>query len=227
MRESGNLWVNTMKSVFIEMLGPGGVGKTFLMEAAVGHLALKYKHRNNLKGKVEFDSPSAEILYRLWKERINEMDSWNHNPIKKLKLAEYWCKVINRDLLAREKSEKSNIFFDEGIAQIFGSRIPMLHQRDIDVLLKGRALIFVLPRDNQTVAEQIIKRTVATGYTNPAHVRTDIKSLIKMTEKSMSNFNLILACAEEHHIPHLVLWAEDEVHSNIEKMVAFERQLIG
>lgn len=211
----------------IEFIGPSGVGKTTLLNQVWHRTAGDWHSRKDIAGARIDRTPDlieSPIHWRLLLEKSRWVDSSSLSSMQKLKLMQYFTKILVNDVVMREMGWSKGFLLDEGLCHNFSRQIAALGETDFAHIMSGRALVFVTQRDDLTVARQIQERAIADGKVVPHHHGRTMDELMVSAANSRGAFEAFATRASAAGMPICIIHTEDPSAVKVRSLVEFEHE---
>ena len=220
---------NNSVGKIIEFIGPSGSGKSTLYNETKNSLSSVWANLNNLN-KIEnnnSDQQLAEIHWKLFAHKFSKVNSINADGIIKLKLMEYFKKVLIYNYRLIQLEKEVGYFLEEGICHNFSSELLYLTNDELHKVIGNRHIVCLLPKDPKLVVHQIRKRTSEGGHTVFHHYGLSDEELEEVTQNAVKNYKKFFKYIEKSNIPVCQLYIEDGIASNTKKIIEFEASLFN
>ena len=218
------------KSIFIEFIGPAGIGKTTLFNEIAGKTTGDWFHKGQNKSSIiskNADKVDGGTHWKLLYNKAKNLEERNLNGYRKIKLMKYFTNVAFNDFNMRHNEFKKGFLLEEGLCHNFSKEINKLSETEFRHLMSSRALIYLMPRDSMTVVQRIHKRKREEGRIVTHHIGLNDWALKEIAENSVKSFNRLIERAEKLGIPCCRIFAENPTSKNAETILAFEKQIIS
>ncbi len=215
--------------LYIEFIGPAGVGKSTLFEAVKNHTAGEWYYREKLPGlklKEREDMLDGGLHWKVLFAKALNLDERILNGFRKTKLMRYFTEVVLYDLYLNNGVSDRGFLLEEGICHNFSKELNALPDDEFETIMTGRALVYLKPKNCSTVLNRIKKRSQAGGHTVTHHIGLTDNELFEIAEMSVKNFNELIHRSLAIGIPACTVYAEDDINQNAEILLDFERELI-
>lgn len=222
---------NRKSPLYIDFMGPSGVGKTTLFNVA-------YKNRDLLK---PWFTP-AELIHNSKEKKNNIIDDiyqdvaelkFNdikeqafYNPVQKLQQFAFVNKVLKEEINIQNLNKNHAIVFEDGFYHVYGREIVQLLQQDenkYNLFIKNRALILCVAPAN-IIAEQIFKRKNKEGL-RAQHIGKNLKELIVDQEKVLKERREIADFIKQKNVPVLTIDTSKNIEKNAKNVLDFIESL--
>ncbi|RUO26266.1 hypothetical protein CWE09_06005 [Aliidiomarina minuta] len=160
--------------VYVELIGPSGVGKTTLLNS------ISYMPDNNWAGREDLMKltthaakslgSSSSVYSRLLSFKVNSITEKEYSFYQLNRLIKYMIQVLEADFIM-SRGVYQRYLFDEGIFHNFRTEIQNLGKTELSQLLKNRAFVFV-EASPEAIVSNIRKRQgdLAEPDQNPNHI---------------------------------------------------------
>lgn len=214
------------KSLFVEVIGCPGVGKSTLIyymekhELIVGLIRTKL-WRARLQRNTKIDSIYKKILD--YKQMSLEDES--------VKVKYFRHAIIPRfmDILVENKTIPSTIFLvDEGLFHHFKYEISDNWENDkvlFSALMEKRVLVHMIARP-EIIAERILKRYRETGNLLPCYKNKQKWEIAKYCKEAQEKRKKVIREFEKRGVPVLTINAEDDEQTIIRNIDGFIKRII-
>jgi len=222
---------NTDEPIFIEFIGPSGVGKTTLFKKMKelnknnSWIGIKeyYKFKAN-KGKYNRDFKLYESLIDYKIKNISQAD---FDAYKKLRLLSFFYKKLKEELFARSTNDEFAIVLEDGIFHNFTPEFIRLSEEKSDSfkrLLQKRAFVF-LHAPPEYNARNILKRKKETGAIRPQHEKLNNEELISRQTQVLRTKQKLITIIDTFEIPILKIDTSEDLMINAQKINGFIEEL--
>lgn len=214
--------------VFIDFIGPSGVGKTTLYN----EVYKQRRHPMDWLSPKEFIHAKGDILWaknipsdyeeivRMKIEKVckNEI----YNPVQMLNQFSFLQKVMKEEIILKTFNSNQKVIFEDGFFHVFGEEIKLLLEKDSERyknFLQNRALILCVSTPEK-IANQIIKREKVEGR-RAQHVNKDLKLLIQQEDKTLEMRKNLAHFFGAQGVPILVIDTSNPLHENGQEINSF------
>jgi septin family protein len=221
----------TGSPLYIEFIGPSGVGKSTLYNEAK-----RQNKQNNWIGAKEFVkvsnyhiddtfySPKYDNLaeVKLQYFPIKDISSWD-----RMKLIAYFYSNIRREVIINLNNKNSTVVFEGGILHNFDLEIASLHQSKpalFKELIDKRAIVYCC-NTPENIAKQILKREKETGQIRAHHKTNSFEELVKQQKDFLEMNETHIETFSRYQVPVLTVDTSDNLAKNAHKVNAFIRKL--
>lgn len=227
-----SLSVQPTKRLFIEFVGPSGVGKTTVFRELQKHnLTNRWigvsTFIRSLKDKSLALDPASEAVYsevlNLKRESIHSQFSF---PIS-VSLMQFFYGNLKEELLAREYNSEYTLIMEDGFFHNFGSAImDFISKNEVafQPFLVDRAVVYCT-NSAQEIAKQIQKRNLTSprAYQN----KKSLEELEKMTQPVIDRNEKFVNYLKSKGVPVLYINTGDDLKDNGVKIKEFILGLQG
>lgn len=221
------------RPIYIEFIGPSGVGKTTLYRYLNRGMFLKWydiKHFYLFNSTKISEKKIAEVnIYQhLAASRYNENKDSNLslNYINKLNSLRTGYNIIREDAANYFYNEKDIILSEEGIVQFYTVGVnDLLHKNKIDIknFLTNRAYIYCIA-SNETIFKRIKKRECQTGHRWSGHNLKSEEELYQVIKNNLEEKEQLVKKLKAF-IPVLEINTENPLEFNKKKIIEFINSL--
>ena len=211
----------------VEMMGPGGVGKTTTYRAMVDRLPGPWVAHDSrdFKNKVlRTDGPAEDFRVKLVRRAARDIEARNISELEKLDLLSFKVRMARSDALSFHAPEDW-IFCEQGILQNFTGEVDHATDPLFRKVMMRRAVIALLARRPNVVVDNIRSRTVEGGHTLQAHARASDEELERIIISHTRRFKRLIARMDREGVPNLCVYIEDGLVKNCTEIEEFLRCL--
>lgn len=217
------------RGVVVEMMGPSGVGKSTVLNAALARFKGHYLSGSDMSHIVSQQNlPEANrIRYRLYERQFKRLFGDGMRLPVKISRFNYHSQLLARDIAMFEGDLDRGVFLEEGVCQCFTEEVVDLPDDYFRDFVQSRVLVHVTARDSTQIAAQILKRYNTEGSIRPQHEGKTLDELALFCNKHALNFRMLADRARMAGVQVLTLHADDGVEVNAAKLVEFEAELLS
>lgn len=218
--------------VFIDFIGPSGVGKTTLYNEVYKQRRhpmdwLSPKEFIHAQGNIMLDGniPSDyEEIVRMKIENVcrNEI----YKPIQMLNQFSFLQKVMKEEIIIKTFNSNQKVIYEDGFFHVFGEEIKLLLEKDserYESFIQNRALILCVSTPEK-IASQIIKREKVEGR-RAQHINKDLETLIQQEDKTLEMRKNLAHFFGAQGVPILVVDTSNPLNENGKEITSFIKGL--
>ena len=168
--------------LYVEFIGPPGVGKTTTFDTVVknNRSLLKYvdfRRTVNLQ-PTEVNTEFDDTYQALASHKLDQISKADYSALDKLKVLAYFHRVVEGDRVVMLHNRGYTVISDEGLLHNFGKALEqeILHGR-IPSSFLARRVVINCHAPAERIAEQILKRHRETGNLLPQHKNKTVQQL--------------------------------------------------
>lgn len=223
---------DTAKPLFIEFIGPAGVGKTTLYKQLLKHRTAEvswitpeeFFNRNGKNGNDEF------VYGAFFKVMKNKFESHfkKDSPNKyRMRVMNHFITTLNNSANITMLNKNETVISDEDLHHVFRESLynSEFTEEEIQVLIKNRAIVYCYSFP-EVISKQIFKRKEATGKFLPIHRFETFEELVSYQVESMRTIeSFVKRLSDEFAVPALSIDTSEPTSKNIERINEFIKTL--
>lgn len=220
------------KPVYIEFIGPSGVGKTTLFSEVIK----KRKTSDNWTFVKELiptiqssniKEYSDEVHLNILTKRINNITTQPFDYIDKIGLLKFYTNNIYEDIIITSENRNYTVIFEDGIFHNFEDELLDLHEdnlKDFKLLAENRAMVQCFTTKEQ-ITKQINLRLQTTNAIRPVHKGKTKEALIEEQFKALKRNEEFTNKLMDLGIPVLKIDTSKNLQDNAKTVSGFINKL--
>lgn len=215
--------------LMFEMIGPSGVGKSTLLDAALDRLSGSYFLSEDLHRSARGHAVADEAAAHRWlyERRFQNVSRDSLEMPAKIMRFNYNSELLLHDLVVAHGSLERGVFLEEGVCHCFRDEINAMPQELFGAFIRRRFLVHLTARDEERIAKQILAREEKTGVIRPQHLHKTITQLAQSAATSADNFKILSDRATASEAKVLTLYTDDGLTVNVERLREFEAEILA
>lgn len=212
----------------VEIIGTQAVGKSTLNNAIYKHLRARWFFREDLEytGQLIPGTDNIEALHRdIFFKKVGRVAQSDADAWRSVRIAGQCSVVIEQSMTISVNTFPRGFILNEGLFKGFPEEILELSDSDFNLLMKNRAFIYMRAKDpNVALARyrgRVAKRRSRGLYLEP---QTDDEVRRRIRQDNVM-FDLIFEKAKAVGRPAIMVHAEDDLGSAVERVLEFEKSL--
>lgn len=215
----------------VEFIGPSGVGKTSTFRSLAPALQDRWNFQEHI-ARYRYNAftldPERQTLYeQLVKLRYDEVLSQNATLPERVNRLAFSLKLVNEDMALVSQSYSRGFFIDDGLCHNFTRALLdlLLHEdAKAQQLLLSRAFVVLLANDPDFVVENILsRRKISPPFRGNNFPSLDHRELRDFCAERNRECARLLEFFSRIGCMNLVVYAEDGIETNSDKIRDFER----
>ena len=221
--------MTSTKGLYIEFVGPSGIGKSTCLEHFKNHASGKWNFNTAVPTSLKIQEENrfdGSIHWDLLQKKADYVQNLAISGLRKTKLMLHFNHVLHNDLLIFNHPYDQGFFLDEGLCHNFSLQLNELTDGQFTSIMRGRALVFLKAENPETVVERLRKRQKETGFMVPHHHALNDADLRDLTARNQDNLERLIWRAKSLDLPLCTLLAESSVEEKLAHLIAFEQEVL-
>jgi ABC-type dipeptide/oligopeptide/nickel transport system ATPase subunit len=214
----------------IELVGTQGVGKSTLNRAVYQVLNHSWFFRSDLEytGPTDVRVPDVEALHReIYFRRIDRVREAEPDPWKSLTVSRQMSTVIYESLMLCSNVFPRGFILDEGLFKNFPREVLDLNATEARSLWRKRSFIHLRARDPEVAAGRYLRRMEERRREGIFQHDQSMPEVLARIRSDNRLFDRICERALEQGSAAITVYAEDSSEDNIQRILNFEKTLLG